>query len=111
MAYDEDMAHRVRELLAFEAGVDERRMFGGLAFLVGGTMALAVSGRDALLVRLGPDAAAAATGRAHVRPAVMRGREMRGWVYVDFAGVRTKRQLQAWVGRALAFARSLPAKA
>jgi TfoX/Sxy family transcriptional regulator of competence genes len=110
MPYDEDMAHRVRELLAFEEGVDERGMFGGLAFLVDGNMAVAVSGRGALLMRLGQDGAQAAAGRPHVRPAVMRGREMRGWVYVDFAGVRTKRQLQAWVARALAFARTLPAK-
>jgi hypothetical protein len=110
MSYDEDMAHRIRELLASEDGVDERRMFGGLAFMVGGNLALAVSHTDALLVRLGADGAAEATGRAHVRRAVMRGREMRGWVYVDFAGVRTKRQLAAWVGRGVAFARSLPAK-
>ena len=85
-------------------------MFGGLAFLAGGNLALAVSSRDALLVRVGPDAAPGALGRAHVRPAVMRGREMRGWVYGDFDGVRTKRQLESWVGRGLAFARSLPAK-
>src|SRR5437763_1647366 len=110
MAYDEQIAHRVRELLALEDGIDERRMFGGLAFLAGGNLVLAVSGRDALLLRLGPEGAAAAAARAHVSPAVMRGREMRGWVYVDFEGVRTKRQLQAWVSRALAFARSLPAK-
>src|SRR3954449_3463328 len=103
MAYDEEMAHRVRELVAFEDGIDERRMFGGLAFLAGGNLALAVSSRDELLVRLGAEGAAAVAGKQHVRPAVMRGREMRGWVYVDFAGVRTKRQLAPWVGRALAF--------
>jgi len=110
MAYDEDIANRVRELVALEEGIDERRMFGGLAFLVGGNLALAVSGRDALLVRLGPEGAAGAAARPHVRPAVMRGREMRGWVYVDFAGVRTKRQLEGWVRRAVAFARGLSAK-
>lgn len=110
MAYDEDMANRVRELIGFEEGVDERRMFGGLAFLAGGNLALAVSTRDALLVRLGPEGAAAAAKRAHVSPAVMGGREMRGWVYVEFDGVRTKRQLQLYVADALAFARSLPAK-
>jgi TfoX/Sxy family transcriptional regulator of competence genes len=110
VAYDEDMAHRVRELLGLEEGVDERRMFGGLAFMVGGNLALAVSSRDALLVRLGAEGAAAAAARPHVRAAVMGGREMRGWVYVDFAGVRTKRQLQSWVTRAVSFARSLPAK-
>ena len=110
MAYDEEMAHRVRELVAFEDAIDERRMFGGLAFLAGGNLALAVSHTDALLVRVGPEAATAAAEGEHVRPAVMRGREMRGWVYVDFAGVHTKRQLQKWVSHALAFARSLPAK-
>ena len=110
MAYDEQIAHRVRELLALEDGIDERRMFGGLAFMANGNLALAVSHTDALLVRVGPEAAAAAVKGEHVRPAVMRGREMRGWVYVDFAGVRTKRRLHTWVGRGLSFARSLPAK-
>jgi TfoX/Sxy family transcriptional regulator of competence genes len=110
MSYDEDMAQRVRELLASEHGVDERRMFGGLAFMVGGNLAVAVSHRDALLVRLGPEGAAAAAGRAHVEPAVMRGREMRGWVYVDFAGLRSKRELAGWVGRGVEFARGLPPK-
>ncbi len=109
MAYDEEMAHRVRELLAGEQGIDEREMFGGLAFLLAGNMVIAVSGRaEALLVRLGPDSAVAAG--QHVRPAVMRGRQMRGWVYVDFDAVRTKRELGVWVRRALAFARTLPAK-
>jgi len=110
VAFDEEVAHRVRELLAGEDDLDERRMFGGLAFLVGGNLAVAVSSRDALLVRLGPEGADAAVERPHVRPAVMRGRSMRGWVYVGFEGLRTKRQLAPWVRRAVQFARTLPTK-
>ncbi|HEX3510660.1 MAG TPA: TfoX/Sxy family protein [Solirubrobacteraceae bacterium] len=110
MAYDEDVANRVRELVALEDGLDERRMFGGLAFLIDGNLALAVSQRDALLVRVGPDGAADALSRPHTEQAVMGGRVMRGWVYVSFEGVRTKRELAPWARRAIAFARSLPPK-
>jgi hypothetical protein len=110
MAYDEEMAHRVRELVAAECELDERPMFGGLSFMVGGNLAVAVSGRGALLVRVGPDAAADATAAPHAEQAVMRGRVMRGWVFVAFEGLRTKRELSAWVGRGLAFARTLPVK-
>jgi TfoX/Sxy family transcriptional regulator of competence genes len=112
MAYDEEVADRIRELLAPQRGLDERRMFGGLAFLLDGNLTVAVSGRrEALLVRVGADALPRALASPHAEPAVMAGREMRGWVYVQLDGVTTKRQLSTWLARAVAFVRTLPAKA
>jgi TfoX/Sxy family transcriptional regulator of competence genes len=110
MAYDEDLADRIRELVAAEANVTEQRMFGGLAFLVGGNMAVAASGQGGLMVRVEPDETAALRARPHARPFEMRGREMAGWLRVDAEGVRTKRQLEPWVRRGVGYARSLPAK-
>ena len=110
MAYDEDLANRIRELIAAEEGVTEKRMFGGLAFLVGGNMSVAASGQGGLMVRLDPEASEPLLAKPHVRPMEMRGREMRGWLRVDTDGVRTKRQLEPWVRRGVAYARSLPPK-
>jgi TfoX/Sxy family transcriptional regulator of competence genes len=110
MAYDEDLANRIRELLAGEAGVTERKMFGGLAFLIGGNMAVAASGQGGLVVRVEPGETDALLERPHAQPFEMRGREMRGWLRVDAEGVRTKRQLAPWVTRGAGYARSLPAK-
>jgi TfoX/Sxy family transcriptional regulator of competence genes len=110
MAYDEDLANRIRELLADEGGVSEMTMFGGLAFLLGGNMAVAASGQGGLLVRVDPGEGQALISSARASPMVMRGRELAGWLRVDPQEVRSKRQLQAWVRRGLAFARSLPAK-
>ncbi len=110
MAYDEDLANRIRELISGDPGITEQRMFGGLAFLVGGNMAVAASGQGGLMVRTEPDATAALLDRAHTQPFEMRGREMRGWLRVAPEGVRTKRQLEPWVKRGVAYARSLPAK-
>ena len=110
MAYDEDLAHRVRELLADEDGISEMRMFGGLAFLLHGNMSVAVSSRGGLMVRVEPDETDALLSRAHTRPFEMRGRAMAGWIRVDPEGCTTKRQLSAWVQRGVAFARTLPAK-
>ena len=110
MAYDEDLAHRIRELIAGEAGVTEQRMFGGLAFLVGGNMSVAVSGQGGLMVRVAHEESDTLVGEAHARPFEMRGRPMRGWLRVDAEGVSTKRQLEPWVKRGVAYARSLPAK-
>jgi TfoX/Sxy family transcriptional regulator of competence genes len=110
MAYDEDLANLVRERLAEHAAVTERPMFGGLAFLVHGNMSVAVSTHGGLLVRVGPDAAPAVLDRPHARQAQMRGRLMRGWVRVDPEGVRTRRQVAAWVDRGTRFAATLPAK-
>jgi TfoX/Sxy family transcriptional regulator of competence genes len=110
MAYDEDLANRIRELVAGEPALTEKRMFGGLAFLVGGNMAVAASGQGGLMVRVEPEETEALLEKPHARPFEMRGREMQGWLRVDAEGLRTKRQLEPWVRRGLAYARSLPAK-
>jgi TfoX/Sxy family transcriptional regulator of competence genes len=110
MAYDEDLANRIRELLAEERGVTEKRMFGGLAFLVGGHMAVAASGQGGLLVRVDPTEGESLCSRPHVQPMVMRGREMAGWLRVAPEGARTKRQLERWVAYGTGYARSLPPK-
>ena len=110
MAYDEDLAHRIRQLIGDEPALAEQRMFGGLAFLIGGNMAVAASGQGGLMVRVDPDETGALVAKPHARPFEMRGREMAGWLRVDGEGVRTKRQLEPWVRRGVAYARSLPAK-
>ena len=110
MAYDENLAGRIREILGPEGGVEERRMFGGLAFLIAGNMCVAVSGQGGLLVRVPPEDTDELAGRAHVGPMVMAGRETRGWLRVDAAGVRTHRQLRSWVARAVEYVRVLPPK-
>jgi TfoX/Sxy family transcriptional regulator of competence genes len=110
MVYDEDLAHRVRELLADEDGVTEMSMFGGLAFLLRGNMAVAVSSKGGLMLRCDPDELDAGLARPHTGPMIMRGRPARGWLRVEAAGVRTKRQLEPWVRRGVVFARSLPPK-
>ena len=111
MAYDEDLANRIRELVAGEAGVTEKKMFGGLAFLIGGNMAVAASGQGGLMVRCEPAETEKLVAKPHARRFEMRGREMDGWLRVDDEGVRTKRQLEPWVKRGVTYARSLPAKA
>jgi hypothetical protein len=110
MAYDEDLANRVRELVAVEPGVSEQRMFGGLAFLIEGNMSVAASGQGGLLVRVDPTHAGELIDGAYVLPMVMQGREMRGWLHVDPDALRSDRQLEGWVSRGVAYARSLPAK-
>ena len=110
MAYDEDLAARIRELLEAESGVVEKRMFGGLAFLVNGNMSVAASGQGGILVRVPPDDTEPLLEGEHVEPMVMRGRELRGWLRVDGEGVGTRQELEAWVERGVAFARSLAPK-
>ena len=110
MAYDEELADRIRELVADEPGLTEKKMFGGLAFLVGGHMAVSASGQGGLLVRVDPDETQRLVRREHVRRFEMRGRSMDGWLRVDDAGLRTKQQLAGWVTRGVAYARSLPPK-
>ena len=110
MAYDEDLAHRIRELIADESNVTEMRMFGGLAFLVAGNMSVAASGQGGLMVRVDPSETDALLTRQYAKPFEMRGRSMPGWLRVDPEGVRTKRQLEPWVRRGVAYARSLPPK-
>ena len=110
MAYDEDLAKRIRELVAGESDVTEKRMFGGLAFLVDGNMSVAASGQGGLMVRIHREDTDALLAKPHARPFEMRGREVRGWLRVDPEGLRTKRQLAPWVTRGVAYARSLPSK-
>jgi TfoX/Sxy family transcriptional regulator of competence genes len=110
MAYDEELANRIRELVAAEPGLSEKRMFGGLAFLINGNMAVSASGQGGLLLRVDPDETDALVAKPHAEPFVMRGREMQGWLRVDPDGVRTKRELERWVARGVKYARELPAK-
>jgi TfoX/Sxy family transcriptional regulator of competence genes len=110
VAYDEDLADRIRELLCEEESVTETKMFGGLAFLIGGNMAVAASGQGGLLVHVDPNESDAFMARTKAVPMEMRGRTMRGWLRVQAEDVRTKRQLVKWVDAGASFARSLPAK-
>jgi TfoX/Sxy family transcriptional regulator of competence genes len=110
VTYDTELADRIRELVATERGVEEKRMFGGLAFLINGHMSVAASGRGGLMVRVPPDDTEKLLTREHVEPMVMAGRETRGWLRVADEGVRTKRQLQSWVTRGVDYAKSLPPK-
>ena len=110
MAYDEDLAARIREQLAGEQGLTEQKMFGGLAFLVGGNMAIAASGQGGVLVRADPAESDTIVATTSARPMEMRGREMRGWLRVDARDVATDDELAKWVGIGATYARSLPAK-
>jgi TfoX/Sxy family transcriptional regulator of competence genes len=110
MVYCEDLANRIRELLGAQKGVEEKRMFGGLAFLVNGNMSVAASRQGGLLVRVPPDDAEKLLQRDHVNVMTMGGREPRGWLLVADEGLKTKRQLQSWVNRGVDYAKSLPPK-
>ncbi len=110
MAYDEKLAARIRELVAGEKGVAEKKMFGGLAFLVGGHMAVAASGRGGLMVRVDPAESDALVAKTKARVVEMRGREMPGWLRLDTDDLKSKRQLETWVARGVGYARSLPPK-
>jgi hypothetical protein len=110
MAYDEDLADRIRELVGGEPGLTEQKMFGGLAFLIGGNMAVAASGQGGVLVRVDPARSDALVATTDAVPMEMRGRQMQGWLRVDPEHVRTTRQLAKWVDLGTAYARSLPAK-
>jgi TfoX N-terminal domain len=110
MAYDEDLANRIRELVASEPDATEKKMFGGLAFLIAGNMSVAASGQGGLMVRVAPEDSDALVAKPHASRLVMRGREMDGWLRVADEGVKTKRALEPWVKRGVAYARSLPPK-
>jgi TfoX N-terminal domain len=110
VAYDQDLANRIRELLADERGITEKAMFGGLAFLLHGNMTISASGQGGIMLRLDPAETDEALGRPHTEIVVMRGRQMPGWIRVAPDGVKTKRQLQPWVRRALGYTRTLPPK-
>jgi hypothetical protein len=110
MAYDEELAERLRAELSGVDGVVEKRMFGGLAFLVGGHLAVSASGQGGLLVRCDPDATQSFVGEPYVDRFVMRGRSMDGWLRVDAAGADSDADLRRWIGVGLSYARSLPPK-
>jgi TfoX/Sxy family transcriptional regulator of competence genes len=110
MAYDEELANRIRELVGLEDGLSEKRMFGGLAFLINGNMSVAASGQGGLLLRVDPDESDQLIQDPHAELMVMRGRAMQGWLRVAPEGLRTKRQLARWVKRGVSYARSLPSK-
>jgi TfoX/Sxy family transcriptional regulator of competence genes len=110
MAYDEQLADRIRELLGGTSDLTERKMFGGLAFLIGGNMAVAASGQGGALVRVDPGQSDGIVARTNARPMEMRGRKMQGWLRVGPDDLRTKRQLVRWVTLGAKYARSLPAK-
>ena len=109
MAYDEDLATRVRASLATRDDVTERKMFGGIAFMVAGNMCCGLTGED-LMLRLGEDGADAALEQPHTRPMDFTGRPMKGYVYVGPRGTAADDDLRSWVDRALGFATTLPPK-
>ena len=110
MAYDEARADRIRDLVAGEAGLTEMKMFGGIAFLIGGNMAVAASGQGGVMVRVDPAESESLVATTDARLVEMRGRQMQGWLRVDDEHVRTEGQLDKWVRLGTAYARSLPAK-
>jgi TfoX/Sxy family transcriptional regulator of competence genes len=110
MAYDEALAHRIRYLAAGMPKLTEKKMFGGLAFLVGGNMAIAASGQGGILVRVDPEESSALVAKTPAEVMVMRGRPMEGWLRVAAEDVRTKQSLASWVKRGTGYAASLPAK-
>ncbi len=110
MAYDEELAERIRELLSDEVGLTEQRMFGGLAFLVDGNMAIAASGQGGALVRADPDRHNELIASSEATTFEMRNRPMRGWLRVAPEHLQTKRQLQQWTSIGVGYARTLPPK-
>jgi TfoX/Sxy family transcriptional regulator of competence genes len=110
MAYDEDLAERIRALVAQERGLSEKKMFGGRAFLIDGKMAIAASGQGGILVRVDPEQSDQLLRTTKATVAVMRGREMSGWLRVKSGDVRTQPQLRKWVTLGTTYAGALPAK-
>ncbi|MGZ4257225.1 MAG: TfoX/Sxy family protein [Gaiellaceae bacterium] len=111
MGYDEELAERIRVLLGDEPGLKEKKIFGGLAFLIGGRMAVAASSQGGLLVRVDPEDSDELVGTTPAYLMKMRRKTMRGWLQVDSAHVSSDGDLAAWVERGTTYARSLPAKA
>lgn len=110
MAYDVGLAERIRAVVRAEPGLTEQRMFGGLAFLIQGNMAVGASGQGGLLLRVDPAQTESMVSAPHVRRFEMRGRAMNGWLRVDAEAVETDDELGRWVGHGVDYARSLPAK-
>ena len=110
MAYDEQLAERIRALIGNDPDLTEKKMFGGLAFLIRGNMAVAASGQGGVLARVDPDDSDALVASTSAYPMEMRGRQMQGWLRVDADDLREDGALAEWVERGTSFARSLPAK-
>jgi len=110
MAYDEELAERIREVVAAERGLSEKRMFGGLAFLINGNMAVSASGQGGMLLRVEPAQTATLVREPNVARFEMRGREMDGWLRVDAKAVADDAELRRWISYGVTYARSLPAK-
>lgn len=110
MAYDEQLAERIRGLLGDEPDLGEMKMFGGLAFLVNGNMAVAASGQGGLLLRVDPEQTGTLLERPHAGPFEMRGRQMEGWLRVDDEGLESDEELERWVTLGVSYARTLPPK-
>jgi TfoX/Sxy family transcriptional regulator of competence genes len=110
VAYDEELADRIRELIGSDPELTEKKMFGGLAFLIGGNMAVAASGQGGVLVRVDPAQSDTLVATTNARLMEMRERQMQGWLRVDTEDVRTRPQLARWVELGTTYARSLPAK-
>ncbi len=110
MAYDEELADRVRAIVEVENGLSEKRMFGGLAFLINGNMAVGASSRGGLLLRVDPAQSDHLTQHPGAGRFEMRGREINGWLGIDAAAVQTDAELEKWVSIGVAFARALPPK-
>ncbi len=110
MAYDEDLAYRVRDLLEPEQGLSERKMFGGLTFMINGHMAVTVSRQGGLMLRVDPARTEELLREKHASPFEMRGRPMDGWLRIDPAGVRQEADLERWAALGVSYARTLPPK-
>ena len=110
MAYDDELANRIRRVVQDEPGLSEKRMFGGLAFLVNGNMAVSASSQGGVLLRVDPAQTESFVDHEHVRRFKMRGREMNGWLHVDVDVLKTDDELRRWVDHGLTYARSLEAK-
>jgi len=110
MAYDEKLAQRIRDLMAEEPDLAEKKMFGGLAFLIAGNMAVAASGQGGLMVRVDPNEGDKLIATTRARPMEMRGRSMSGWLRLDSDDVQLKRQLERWVSLGAGYAKTLPRK-
>lgn len=109
MAYDEKLAARMRDVLTGTEGLEEKHMFGGLAFMVGGHMACGIA-KGELMIRVGPEAYDAAIARPHAKEMVFTGKPMKGMIYVEPEGFRTKKQLAGWIAMGVEHVRALPPK-
>jgi hypothetical protein len=110
MAFDEELAGRIRQLIGSDPELTEKRMFGGLAFMIGGNMAIAASGEGGAMVRVDPAQSDSLLATTTVTLVQMRGRDMPGWLRVSSEDLRTDEQLTPWVELGIGYARSLPPK-